>query len=165
MKRRPSKGQHVVAIMTQPISLPETLNSKWHLPDKPHGGGRRGRWLPPSPGTVLVREWDRKPHRVMVMPDGYAWNGKTFDSLSKVAFAITRTKWNGPRFFDLRDRQPLQNADGIPNEAGNRTWQGSMCDLYESFDRARTDPDSNSLDAQFERLLPISRARPMLARP
>jgi hypothetical protein len=46
----------------------------------------------PPPGTVLVREWDRNSHRVMVMPDGYAWNGETFDSLSKVAFTITGTK-------------------------------------------------------------------------
>jgi hypothetical protein len=35
----------------------------------------------------------------MVMGDGFAWNGHTYDSLSKVAFAITGTKWNGPRFF------------------------------------------------------------------
>jgi hypothetical protein len=56
-----------------------------------------------TPGTVLVREWDRKSQRVMVMADGFAWNGQTFDSLSKVAFAITGTKWNGPRFFGLRD--------------------------------------------------------------
>jgi hypothetical protein len=59
----------------------------------------------PPPGTVLVREWDRTSHRVMVMPDGYARNGKTFDSLSQVAFTITG-KWNGPRFFGLRDRRP-----------------------------------------------------------
>ena len=56
-----------------------------------------------TPGTVLVREWDRKEHRVMVMASGFAWNGQTYDSLSKVAFAITGTKWNGPRFFGLRD--------------------------------------------------------------
>jgi hypothetical protein len=58
----------------------------------------------PSPGTVLVREWDRRSQRVMVMADGFAWNGQTYDSLSKVAFAITGTKWNGPRFFGLRDK-------------------------------------------------------------
>src|SRR5882672_510743 len=57
------------------------------------------------PGTVLVREWDRRSQRVMVMSDGFAWNGQTFDSLSKVAFAITGTKWNGPRFFGLRDKE------------------------------------------------------------
>src|SRR5258705_11633960 len=57
-----------------------------------------------TPGTVLVREWDRQSQRVMVMADGFAWNGHTYDSLSKVAFAITGTKWNGPRFFGLRDK-------------------------------------------------------------
>jgi hypothetical protein len=31
-------------------------------------------------------------------------NGKTYDSLSKVAFAINGTNWNGPRFFGLRDK-------------------------------------------------------------
>jgi Protein of unknown function (DUF2924) len=56
------------------------------------------------PGTVLVREWDRQSQRVMVMADGFAWNGQTYESLSKVAFAITGTKWNGPRFFGLRDK-------------------------------------------------------------
>jgi hypothetical protein len=64
----------------------------------------------PSPGTVLVREWDRKSHRVMVLQDGFAWNGETFHSLSQVAFAITGTKWNGPRFFGLRDRRPQVSA-------------------------------------------------------
>jgi hypothetical protein len=36
---------------------------------------------------VLVREWDRQSHRVMVLANGFAWNGHTYDSLSKVAFA------------------------------------------------------------------------------
>ena len=58
-----------------------------------------------TPGTVLVREWDRQSQRVMVMADGFAWNGQTYDSLSKVAFAITGTKWNGPRFFGFRDKE------------------------------------------------------------
>jgi hypothetical protein len=58
-----------------------------------------------TPGTVLVREWDRQSHRVMVLADGFAWNGQIYDSLTKVAFAITGTRWNGPRFFGLRDKQ------------------------------------------------------------
>ena len=57
------------------------------------------------PGTVLVLEWNRRSQRVMVMPDGFAWNGQTYDSLSKVAFAITGTRWNGPRFFGLRNKE------------------------------------------------------------
>jgi hypothetical protein len=65
-----------------------------------------------TPGTVLVREWDRQSQRVMVMADGFAWNGQTYDSLSKVAFAITGTKWNGPRFFGMRDKadRPVAEA-------------------------------------------------------
>jgi len=63
-----------------------------------------------TPGTVLVREWDRHSQRVMVMPDGFAWNGQTYDSLSKVAFAITGTKWNGPRFFGLREKEDRLDA-------------------------------------------------------
>src|SRR5258708_2680609 len=58
-----------------------------------------------TPGTILVREWDRQSQRVMVMSDGFAWNGQTYESLSKVAFAITGTNWNGPRFFGLRNKE------------------------------------------------------------
>jgi hypothetical protein len=56
------------------------------------------------PGTLLTREWDGYLQRVMVLADGFSWNGKTYRSLSKVAFAITGSHWNGPRFFGLRDR-------------------------------------------------------------
>jgi hypothetical protein len=56
------------------------------------------------PGTSLSREWNGHMQRVMVLADGFAWNGKTYPSLSKVAFAITGTRWNGPRFFGLRDK-------------------------------------------------------------
>jgi hypothetical protein len=56
------------------------------------------------PGTILAREWTGRMHRVAVMADGFAWNGKTYSSLSKIAFAITGTRWNGPRFFGLREK-------------------------------------------------------------
>jgi hypothetical protein len=56
------------------------------------------------PGTVLGREWQGKMQRVAVLRDGFAWNGTTYRSLSKVAHAITGGHWNGPRFFGLRDK-------------------------------------------------------------
>src|SRR5262245_20399919 len=56
------------------------------------------------PGTVLGREWNGQMHRVAVLADGFAWNGKTYPSLSKYAFAITGTRWSGPKFFGLRDK-------------------------------------------------------------
>ena len=58
----------------------------------------------PALGTVLSREWDGRTHRVMVVEEGFAWQGRTYESLSKIAHAITGTRWNGPRFFGLRDR-------------------------------------------------------------
>jgi hypothetical protein len=61
------------------------------------------------PGTMLAREWNGRMHRVSVLAEGFAWNGKTYPSLSKIAFAITGTRWNGPRFFGLRDK-PVNEA-------------------------------------------------------
>jgi hypothetical protein len=58
------------------------------------------------PGAILAREWNGRTHRVMVVADGFAWEGQTYDSLSRIAFAITGTKWNGPRFFGLRPSSP-----------------------------------------------------------
>jgi hypothetical protein len=66
------------------------------------------RWAELKPGTILMREWNAQAHRVMVVDEGFAWNGKIYDSLSKVAFAITGTNWNGPRFFGLRDKTPVE---------------------------------------------------------
>ena len=59
-------------------------------------------------GTILTREWNAQTHRVMVVKEGFAWEGATYDSLSKIAFAITGTKWNGPRFFGLRDKRSAE---------------------------------------------------------
>jgi hypothetical protein len=56
------------------------------------------------PGTMLAREWNGQMHKVTTLAEGFAWNGKTYPSLSKIAFVITGTRWNGPRFFGLRDR-------------------------------------------------------------
>ena len=54
-------------------------------------------------GTILTREWNGATHRVIVVEGGFLWEGNRFESLSKIAFAITGTRWNGPRFFGLRD--------------------------------------------------------------
>lgn len=60
------------------------------------------------PGTVLAREWNGQTHHVMVVNEGFAWEGNSYDSLSKIAYAITGTKWNGPRFLGLRDRRTAE---------------------------------------------------------
>jgi hypothetical protein len=62
------------------------------------------------PGTSLGREWNGRLERVAVLADGFAWKDKTYSSLSQVAFAITGTRWNGPRFFGLRDKPSKGSA-------------------------------------------------------
>jgi len=57
-----------------------------------------------KPGTTLSREWNGHMYRVTAIAEGFTWNGKAYPSLSRVAFAITGTRWNGPRFFGLRDK-------------------------------------------------------------
>ena len=57
------------------------------------------------PGTVLTREHAGKMHRVMVLERGYAWNGGQYASLTEIAYRITGTRWSGPRFFGLKNKE------------------------------------------------------------
>ena len=54
-------------------------------------------------GMRLEREWRGVKEVVEIVPGGFRWRDQTFGSLSKVAQAITGVKWNGPRFFGLRE--------------------------------------------------------------
>ena len=65
-----------------------------------------------KPGSELVRTWKGKTYRVIVMADGFAYDGETFASLSEIASAITGTRWNGPRFFGLRSTSKEVGGDG-----------------------------------------------------
>ncbi|MBX9729016.1 MAG: DUF2924 domain-containing protein [Sphingopyxis sp.] len=56
-------------------------------------------------GAIITRDWQGKRHEVMVLDDGFRWEGKRFRSLSAVARAITGTRWNGPKFFGLREAE------------------------------------------------------------
>jgi hypothetical protein len=62
------------------------------------------------PGALLVREWQGKLERVMVLEEGFAWNGKNFGSLSQIAKVMTGTNWNGHRFFGLRQTKGTASA-------------------------------------------------------
>jgi hypothetical protein len=70
-----------------------------------------------KPGSVLVRQWKGKSHRVMVLAEGFAFDGKTFGNLSEIAVLITGTRWNGPRFFGLRSK----TAEGGQAERSSRS--------------------------------------------
>lgn len=53
-------------------------------------------------GMVLAREWKGVMHRVHVLENGFAHEGKVYGTLSEAARAITGTRWSGPRFFGTR---------------------------------------------------------------
>ena len=56
-------------------------------------------------GAILRRNWQGRQIEVVVEADGFRFDGRLFVSLSAVARAATGTRWNGPRFFGLREER------------------------------------------------------------
>ena len=75
-------------------------------------------------GTVLVRDWKGRSHRVMITEDGFYYDDRTYSNLSEIARLITGTRWNGPRFFGLRrqksDDSTASARDGHAKATGSR---------------------------------------------
>ncbi len=71
-------------------------------------------------GALLVREWNGRLEPVMVLEKGFAWNGRTYGSLSQIAKAMTGTSWNGHRFFGLRPGGPC-----VKGRAGRRLMRAA----------------------------------------
>lgn len=61
-------------------------------------------------GTRLVRQWRNRVHHVLVLDDGYEYDGRRFASLTQIASAITGTHWSGPSFFGLKRRNSVRPA-------------------------------------------------------
>jgi hypothetical protein len=55
----------------------------------------------PREGTALVRKYKGKLVRVIVLADGFEFDGERYGSLSAVAKAVTGSHCNGFRFFKL----------------------------------------------------------------
>jgi hypothetical protein len=53
-------------------------------------------------GTRLIREWQGRTYEVVVLDDGFSWQGTQHRSLSSIARKITGTAWSGPLFFGLK---------------------------------------------------------------
>jgi hypothetical protein len=70
-----------------------------------------------KPGTRLLREWGGKTHTVIVLDDGFEYEGERHQSLTQIARRITGAHWSGPRFFGLR-RAPAQPADPMGAKHG-----------------------------------------------
>jgi hypothetical protein len=54
-----------------------------------------------KPGARLVREWAGETHTVIVIEDGFEYDGGRYPSLTKIAAKITGAHWSGPRFFGI----------------------------------------------------------------
>ena len=68
---------------------------------KAPAGDRR---LPP-PGTAITRKYKGADLEVLVLPEGFAYAGATYLSLSAVAKAITGSHCNGYLFFRLSQKR------------------------------------------------------------
>jgi hypothetical protein len=55
-------------------------------------------------GARLTRIWKGREVEVVVEENGFRWEDQTFPSLSAAATAIAGSRWNGPRFFGLRNQ-------------------------------------------------------------
>jgi len=54
-------------------------------------------------GARLTRIWTGREVEVVVDEGGFRWEDQVYPSLSAAATAITGSRWNGPRFFGLRE--------------------------------------------------------------
>ena len=70
-----------------------------------------------KPGTRLVREWQGQTYDVLVLDDGFSWQGTSYRSLSALARKITGTAWSGPLFFGLKNRTAALKPSRGPGSA------------------------------------------------
>jgi hypothetical protein len=83
-----------------------------------------------KPGSVLLREWKGKSHRVMVLADSFAYDGKSFGNLSEIAGLITGVRWNGPRFFGLRSKTQEETLSLDSGRASSTGKKGQRPTLH-----------------------------------
>ena len=78
-----------------------------------------------KPGTRLMREWQGRTYEVVVLDDGFSWQGTRCNSLSAIARKITGTAWSGPLFFGLRQARSAGRASSHTPPPGCGTMESS----------------------------------------
>ncbi len=78
-----------------------------------NGDVTRNRVARLKPGARFVREWRGEIHTVIVLEDGFEWQGERRRSLSAIAREITGIHWSGPRFFGLNGKTKAQPSAEI----------------------------------------------------
>ena len=56
----------------------------------------------PMPGTLVTREYKGQTIQVMVLDNGFEYEGQVYRSLSRIAKVVTGSHWNGYGFFGLK---------------------------------------------------------------
>jgi hypothetical protein len=78
-----------------------------------------------KPGTRLVREWQGRTYEVVVLDDGFSWQGTSYRSLSALARKITGTAWSGPLFFGLKPNRAAARRSSQPPHPASAPTAGS----------------------------------------
>jgi hypothetical protein len=52
-----------------------------------------------KPGTRLMREWQGRTYDVVVLDDGFSWQGTSYRSISATARKIAGTPWSGAQLL------------------------------------------------------------------
>lgn len=69
-----------------------------------------------KPGTRLVKIWKETRHSVLVLVNGFEYDGRIYSSLSEIAATITGSRWNGWVFFGIKKHR---RNTGASNESAS----------------------------------------------
>ena len=78
-----------------------------------------------KPGTRLMREWQGRSYEVLVLDDGFSWQGSHYRSLSVIARTITGTPRSGPLFYGLKPNRSATRRSAYTAIAADAATDGS----------------------------------------
>ena len=120
-----------VAHRTQEVALgglrPELQRQLRHIAQELKQTGEGAKRFRPqlNPGTRLIREWQGRTYEVVVLDDGFSWQGTRCNSLSAIARKITGTAWSGPLFFGLKQARSAGRTSSHTPLPGCGTMESS----------------------------------------
>ena len=101
-------------------------STKLHSSSKKTGAATTPRRPELKPGTRLVREWQGQTYEVLVLDEGFSWQGTQHRSLSAIARKITGTAWSGPLFFGVKPNRPPIAAPRNQRTQLATRWRAAM---------------------------------------
>lgn len=98
-RRRAAEIANDADLRLKPPTLPASTDAEDRTITRPARIKSDDR-LPP-PGSLLTREYKGESYQVLILSDGFEYQGKHYRSLSAVAKTITGSHCNGYQFFKL----------------------------------------------------------------